>query len=219
MHGFASLVQEVPEGAFTSAGQAGPFPGQFSATSQTPAAVRHTALEAANPSTGHVVDVPVQVSATSQAPAEARHVVPALPAGCVQVTAEPSHWSSEHEFASAVHPVPLAFTASAGHVAPLPVQVSATSHSPAAVRQDVAADAKASAGQVVVAPVHASATSQAPADALQVVPPLPAGCWHATLSPSQASAEQGFPSSVQAVAFALTESAGQEVAAPVHASA
>ena len=75
-----------------------------------------------------------------------------------------------------MHAVPLAFLASAGQAALLPVQLSATSHSPAAPRHTVLAEAKPSAGHVELVPVHVSATSQAPAVARHVVPAFP-GLW------------------------------------------
>src|SRR5947199_364563 len=78
---------------------------------------------------------PGQVSATSHSFAADRHAAPALPGGCWHVLFVPSHWSSEHGLASAVHPVPAGCFASAGHVALVPVQVSATSHTPPAARQ------------------------------------------------------------------------------------
>jgi hypothetical protein len=66
--------------------------------------------------------------------------------------------------------VPSATWRSAGHAAALPVQVSATSHSPVAGLQAVPAGRNWSAGQVQAAPSQVSATSHAPADARQVVP-------------------------------------------------
>src|SRR5262249_19663156 len=101
---------------------------------------------------------------------EARHTAPALPAGCWQVTFDPSHWSSVHGLLSAVHAVPLVFLASAGQVAAFPGQFSTRSHSPAAARQTVALDAKPSVGQVPLEPLHVSTTSQMPAEVRQVWP-------------------------------------------------
>src|SRR5207237_6665870 len=110
-----------------------------------PAAARQTLPADCFASAGHSVLVPVQVSAVSQAPAAARHSAPAWPAGCWQLSALPSHWSSVQGLPSLVHVVPLGCFASAGHAAPEPVQCSATSHSPAAARQTVLAAWKASA--------------------------------------------------------------------------
>src|SRR5439155_1658043 len=86
---------------------------------------------------------------------------------------------------------------------------SAWSHSPAAARHNVVEEAKASAGHVELVPVHVSATSHAPADARHTAPPLPAGCWQATLVPSHWSTVHGLPSLVHAVPAAFFASAGQ----------
>src|SRR5919197_4328768 len=69
-----------------------------------------------------------------------------------------------------MHAVPLTFFASAGQVALLPVQFSATSHSPAAARHRVLAGWKASAGHASLVPSQVSATSQTPAEGRQTVP-------------------------------------------------
>jgi len=91
VHGLLSAVHAVPADFFASAGQSGPFPGQFSAVSHSPADARQTVLEDWKPSAGQVVLVPLHVSATSHAPADARQTVPAFPAGCWQVTLVPLH--------------------------------------------------------------------------------------------------------------------------------
>src|SRR5438132_70143 len=83
--------------------------------------------------------------------------------------------------------VPARFVTSAGHVALVPVQASAASHSSAATRQ--------------------------------TEPAFPAGCVQVAPLPLQMSREQTFPSSVQAVPFALKLSAGQAALVPVHVSA
>jgi hypothetical protein len=70
-----------------------------------------------------------------------------------------------HGLPSSVHEVPAGTLASAGHAALEPVQLSATSHSPAAPRQTVPAGLSASAGQVALDPVHVSCGSHTPADA------------------------------------------------------
>jgi len=46
----------------------------------------------------------------------------------------PSHWSSVHTLPSSVHPVPAALYPFEGHAPLAPVQLSATSHSPAEAR-------------------------------------------------------------------------------------
>src|SRR5207249_46935 len=146
---------------------------------------------------------------------------PEFPAGCWHALLLPSHVSVVHGLPSSVHAVPLAFLASAGQAALLPVQLSATSHSRAAPRHTVLAEAKPSAGHVELAPVHGSATSQAPAAARHVVPALPAACWQVPLDPVHRSVVQTFPSSVQAVPLVLNvhvvvqHEAGLPLSAPV----
>src|SRR5207244_12028661 len=94
----------------------------------------HAVPFALKASVGHAVLVPVQVSATSHSPAPARHTVPAFPAGCVQVLVLPSHRSRVQGLVSAVQAVPVGCLASLGQLVLVPVQVSATSHSPAVAR-------------------------------------------------------------------------------------
>src|SRR5438128_1402039 len=137
-------------------------------------------------SSGHAAPDPVQVSATSQESAAARQIAPMFPAGCWHVTWVPSHWSSVQGLPSEVHAAPLVFFASAGHAPPaVPGQLSATSHSPAAVRHTKVLGWTTSAGQLALVPVHTSSGSQAsPEPARHSAPAFPAGCWHATLVPS-----------------------------------
>src|SRR5207249_10907720 len=52
VHGLLSAVHAVPAALLASAGQAGPFPGPFSAGSHPPAEAPHTALDAREPSAG-----------------------------------------------------------------------------------------------------------------------------------------------------------------------
>src|SRR5213594_4543881 len=80
---------------------------------------------------------PGQVSATSHSFAAARHTTPALPAGCVQVALVPLHTSLVHGSPSSVQAVPFGWKVSVGQVVLMPVQASATSHSPAAARHTV----------------------------------------------------------------------------------
>src|SRR3989442_742251 len=114
---------------------------------------------------------------------------------------------------SSVHAVPFVLKASVGQVVLVPVQVSATSHSPAAARhtvpafpagcvqvlvlpshwsrvqgfvsgvQAVPAGCLASVGQGGLAPVPGSATSHSPAAARHTAPAFPAGCVHVALVP------------------------------------
>jgi hypothetical protein len=92
----------------------------------------HVVVFAANRSAGHALANPVQVSATSQVPADARHsVVRNL---STQVLAPPRHLSIPSHappFNAPVHVVVFAANRSAGHALLAPVQVSATSHTPA----------------------------------------------------------------------------------------
>src|SRR5206468_1809784 len=132
-------------------------------------------------SAGQVVLVPVQLSARSHSPAAVRHIVPAFPAGCVQVLVLPSHWSSVQGLASAVQAVLAGCLASAGQVVLVPVQVSAASHRSTAARHTVPA--------FPAACVHAGAPTV----------------------PLHTSVVHTLPSSVQLVPAALTESAGQLV--------
>src|SRR5207245_920667 len=132
-----SLVHAVPEGLFASAGQLGPFPGQFSAGSHSPAEARHTVLDGLKATAGQPRVEHVQLSSTSHTPAAARHTVPAFPAGCWQSSLLPSHSSRLHGLPSLVHAVPAALLASAGQLGPFPGQFSAGSHSPAEARHTV----------------------------------------------------------------------------------
>src|SRR4051812_15159759 len=147
----------------------------------------------------------------SHSPAAIRQVAPALPAGCWQVTFVPSHWSFVHGFVSAVHAVPLAFFASVtGQVAEVPVQTSATSHSPPAIRH-VAPALPAGCWQVVLVPLHVSAVHALPSSG-PAAPAFPAGCWQVTFVPSQRSAVHGLPSSVHAAPFVFFASVAGQVA-------
>src|SRR5207249_2740348 len=102
---------------------------------------------------------------------------------------DPSHRSVVQAFPSSVHAVPLAFFASVGQLTDVPVQDSATSHSPAAARQVVVEGASASAGHVLAVPLQVSATSQGPADARQtVLDPGFASLGQVVLVPVQVSA-------------------------------
>src|SRR5207249_6258751 len=93
VQGFPSEVHVVPLVLFASTGHAPPaVPGQFSATSHSPAAVRHTKVLGLNPSVGQLAPVPVHTSSGSHAsPEPVRHTAPAFPAGCWQATLVPSH--------------------------------------------------------------------------------------------------------------------------------
>src|SRR5206468_1944022 len=120
------------------------------------------------------------------------------------------------------HAVPLAFFESAGQFGPVPGQVSARSHSPAAARQVKVTGWKASLGHVLLLPVHVSATSQPPdVAARHTVPELP-GLWTQRGLPTvplQTSVMQTLPSSVQAAPDGFTVSFGQVELEPVQSSA
>src|SRR5207302_642448 len=82
----------------------------------------------------------------------ARHAAAALPDGCWHAALAPAHWPTVQGLPSSVRAVAAGVVASAGQLGPLPVQNSATSHSPAAARHWVVTGAKASTGQVTLAP-------------------------------------------------------------------
>src|SRR5437773_925453 len=237
-HSPAAARQTVPAALMASAGQVALVPVQFSAASHRSTAARQTVLDDRKASVGQLVLVPVQVSAASQGPAAARHTVPAFPAGCVQVALVPLQMSRVHTLASSVQTVPFTLKASVGHAVLVPVQVSATSHSPAAARHtvpafpagcvqvvvlashrstvhglvsSVPAVLMASAGQAVLVPVQVSAMSHPPTAARHTVPAFPAACVHvgAPTVPLHTSAVHTLPSSVQLVPAAFTVSGGQ----------
>src|SRR2546422_694556 len=90
------------------------------------------------------------------------------------------------------------FTASAGHVAPEPVQFSAMSQASTAARHTVLWSLKASAGQSALDPVQVSATSQSPAAARHtVVWSLKPSAGHAVFVPSQTSATSHSPAAAR----------------------
>src|SRR5437879_4563949 len=106
-----------------SAGQSRLSPVQSSASSQSPAAARHSTPAGFTPSGGQLALDPLQVSAASQAPAIGRQTVPSLPGRCRHV-AEVSHTSRVQKLPSSRHCVP------AGSGAP-PVQAPSRQVSPA----------------------------------------------------------------------------------------
>src|SRR5438093_3261059 len=115
---------------------------------------------------------------------------------------------------SSVHAVPFVLKASVGQVVLVPVQLSATSHSPAAARHTVPAF-PAACVQVVVLPSHPS-TVHALVSAVHAVPAAslaPAAWVHvgAPTVPLHTSAVHTLPSSVQLVPAAFTVSGGQLV--------
>src|SRR5207249_353389 len=198
VHRLLSAVHAVPAALLASAGQLGPFPGQFSAGSHSPAEARQTVLEGLKASAGQTVLEPVQLSSTSHTPAAARHTAPAFPAGCWQSSLLPSHSSRLHGLLSAGPAPPRRSSDPAGQLGPFPGQFSAGSHSPAEARQTVLEGLKASAGQTVLEPVQLSSTSHTPAAARHTAPALPAGSGQAARRPSQWPSVHGLAVAVHA---------------------
>jgi hypothetical protein len=122
---------------------------------------------------------------------------------------------------SSVQAVPFPFTASAGHVALEPVQLSARSQSPAVGRHTVVADLKLSAGQLLLDPSQLSARSQAPAAARHWVPAGTfASLGQAAVEPLHVSAASQLPAAArQTVVEDANPSAGQVPFVPVQLSA
>src|SRR5438094_9481643 len=107
---------------------------------------------------GHVELTPVHPSSASQpSPADARQTVPALPAACWQALFVPSHRSVVQTLPSSVHAVPDGVLASAGQLGPVPVHISAGSHSPAEPRQTTKLGSNVSVGHVLLVPSQVSA--------------------------------------------------------------
>ncbi len=115
-------------------GQDALAPLQYSATSQTPAELRHSVPAPDRASAGQEALEPLQYSTGSHTPAE------------------PRHW------------VPAAVRVSDGQAALEPVHASAGSHAPAEGRQVVPALVSVSPGQALLLPLQASAGSHAPAE-------------------------------------------------------
>src|SRR5437867_4187424 len=174
--------------------------------SHSPAAGRQMTPIGRNTSGGHVELTPVHTSSASQtSPEPVRHTVPALPAACWHALFVPSHRSVVQTLPSSVHAVPDGVLASAGQLAPLPVHISAGSHSPAEPRQTTKLGSNMSVGHVLLVPS-------------QVASALPAGCWHVSLVPLHSSVVHGLPSSVQAVPAGSFASGGQVALLPVQKS-
>src|SRR5437762_14100738 len=84
---------------------------------------------------GHAMLEPVQLSAASHSSAAARQTAPALPAGCVQATLLPSHWSSVQALDRKGVVEGMAVETGGGQATLEPVQRSAGAHSLAGARQ------------------------------------------------------------------------------------
>jgi hypothetical protein len=107
-------VQVVVLGAKPSAGHTAAVPVQFSATSHTPAAGRHSVLAPTNASAGQAVAEPEQRSATSQSPAASRQTADAGLKRATQVALAPTppeHSSCASQSPEGVppHAVPVGF--------------------------------------------------------------------------------------------------------------
>src|SRR5919197_6007496 len=87
--------------------------------------------------------------------------LPSLPQQAVPVQEPTEHWSLQVVGLPSLQAVPSGLQPLAGQPGPVPVQLSATSQTPAAGRQTVPAALKLLAGQVVFTPSQTSATSQA----------------------------------------------------------
>src|SRR5438093_1516165 len=151
---------------------------------------------------GHVADVPVQVSATSHWPAEARQTNVEDWKTSTHALLVPVQWSA----ASLSHAPPceapmqlvvLDAKTSVGHVADVPVQVSATSHCPAEARHTNVEDWKTST-HVLLVPVQWSAASLSHAPPCEVpmqlvVPDAKTSASHGPDVPIQVSAKSHMP--------------------------
>jgi hypothetical protein len=167
-------------------------PLQLSASSQSPAAARQTAVLFA--SAGQLVEVPVHTSVRSQTPADARHTVPpGTNTSAGQSLLTPSQLSATSQSPAAARQTAVLF-ASAGQAAELPVQVSAGSQAPADGLHTVSADLNESAGQTVLVPSQPSAMSQTPAEARHTVP-AGAAVWTQPRESVQLSVVHALPSS------------------------
>jgi hypothetical protein len=194
-------------------------PLQWSASSQAPPweAPVQLVVGGAKALAGHVVLDPVHISAASQAPADGRQTAPALPAACWQAVLVPSHLSVVQMLPSSVHGVPASLT-SMGQAGLKPVHTSATSHSPAAARQDVPVGWNRSIGQSFVVPSHVSATSQFAAAERHTVVEDATASGQAALLPVHVSATSQSPLAArQTVVFGLNPRSTQ-VPAPSQVS-
>src|SRR5436853_208319 len=135
VHGLVSAGQDVPCDFIASAGHAAVEPVQFSATSQTPAALRQTVEPGLNAFAGQSFPVPLHDSGRSQPPAAERHTAVLFASGG-HVALVPSQCSAGSQApAEARHSMSEVLTMSAGQSSLVPSQDSATSQSPASGRQ------------------------------------------------------------------------------------
>src|SRR5437773_684985 len=156
-----------------------------------------------------IMIAPGQVSATSHSFAAARQTAPALPGGCWQLVLVPSHLSVVQGSPSSGQGAPAALAAwvsaglqgrkaSAGQVGLAPVQVSATSHGPAAARQTAPA-LPAGCWQLVLVPLHWSRVHGLPSS-VHAVPAAftaPVSAGHVLLVPVQVSGRSHSPAAAR----------------------
>src|SRR5439155_25275922 len=136
-----------------------------------------------------------------------------------QASSVASQVSAVHALPASVHAAPPGALSSGGQAGPVPVQLSAGSHSPAEGRQTTVEGSKASAGQVGLVPLQVSSTSHGPVDARHTVPAFPAGCWQASFVPSQVSVVDVLRAAVGGGAAGGLASGGQLGPVPVQFSA
>ncbi len=112
--------------------------------------------------------------------------------------------------------VPTGAKASAGHAPLAPLQLSATSQTPTAARQLVAALANASAGHAADVPLQFSATSQTPTAARQLVAALAnASAGHVAAVPLHVSAVSQTPAEARQMVPAGFMPAATQTGTPV----
>jgi hypothetical protein len=205
-----------------------PLPSHSSAVQTSPSSA-HATPDSANASVGQDVSAPEHFSSTSQAPVAGRHVAPALPGSCAHAP-EPLQASAVQGSPSDVHAVPFGWKPSVGQIDELPVQVSATSHSPAATRHAspslpagwlhvaelpvqtssvqgfkssahaTPAFLKSFAGQLAPEPSQVSATSHSPAELRHEVPERNSSAGQVALKPVQDSTESQMPAETRQTA-------------------
>src|SRR5436309_1837528 len=127
--------------------------------------------------------------------------------------------SNVHTLPSVVHAVPFALKVSVGQAVLVPVQLSATSHSPATARHTVPAF-PAGCVHVALVPLHTSVVHTLPSSVHVVPLALRTSGGQAVLVPSQISATSHSPAAArQTEPAVLMASAGQVALDPVQFSA
>src|SRR5439155_561669 len=127
------------------------------------------------------------------------HAAPALPTGCVHVALVPLHTSAVQGLLSSVQAVPFDLKTSLGQLVLVPVQVSATSHSPAVARHSAPA-LPAGCWQVLFVPSHWSSV-QGLLSSVHAVPLAFRGpsAGHVALEPVQVSGRSQSPAAARQV--------------------